>query len=74
VHRLKADESYQIGEIGHRSAPTCRSSRSSLRLAAPGPDAIYPGYGFLSENTELAEASSTAGIAYVGPPPARSWS
>ena len=34
-----------------------------------GADAIYPGYGFLSENPELAEAAREAGITFIGPPP-----
>ena len=33
-------------------------------------DAIHPGYGFLSENPELAEACAAAGITFIGPPPA----
>ena len=35
-----------------------------------GADAVYPGYGFLSENPELAEACAQAGITFVGPPAA----
>ena len=33
-----------------------------------GCDAIYPGYGFLSENVRFAEACSSAGIIFIGPP------
>ena len=36
---------------------------------AKGADAIHPGYGFLSENPELAEACERAGIAFIGPRP-----
>ena len=46
-----------------RDHPRRRSSR--------GADAIYPGYGFLSENPELAEAAREAGITFIGPPSAR---
>jgi pyruvate carboxylase len=68
LHRQKADESYEIGERGH-------PLRAYLDIAglidvaqSSGADAIYPGYGFLSENPELARACSEAGITFVGPP------
>jgi pyruvate carboxylase len=66
-HRLKADESYQIGEIGHpvRAYLSVDEIIRVARLA--GADAVYPGYGFLSENPELAAACATAGITFVGP-------
>jgi pyruvate carboxylase len=54
VHRLKADESYQIGEVGHpvRAYLSVEEVVGAARRA--GADAVYPGYGFLSENPELA--------------------
>jgi pyruvate carboxylase len=66
-HRLKADESYQIGEVGH-PVRAYLSVDEIIRVARhAGADAIYPGYGFLSENPELAAACAEAGIAFVGP-------
>ncbi|TGB45170.1 pyruvate carboxylase [Mycolicibacterium peregrinum] len=66
-HRLKADESYQIGEQGH-PVRAYLSVDEIIRVALhAGADAIYPGYGFLSENPELARACDQAGIAFVGP-------
>ena len=69
LHRFKADEAYQIGEgQGRRSTslPVDRR-RSSASPASAGVDAIHPGYGFLSENPDFAEACAAAGIIFVGP-------
>lgn len=67
LHRLKADESYQIGEIGH-PVRAYLSVDEIIRVAKhSGADAIYPGYGFLSENPELASGCAEAGITFVGP-------
>ena len=66
-HRMKADESYQIGEPGH-PVRSYLSIEEIIRVARDaGADAVYPGYGFLSENPELAAACSEAGITFVGP-------
>ena len=66
-HRLKADESYQIGETGH-PVRAYLSVDEIIRVAKhAGADAVYPGYGFLSENPELAAACAEAGITFVGP-------
>jgi len=66
-HRLKADESYQIGEQGH-PVRAYLSVDEIIRVARhAGADAIYPGYGFLSENPDLARACEKAGITFVGP-------
>ena len=68
LHRLKADESYQIGETGH-PVRAYLSVDEIIRVAREaGADAIYPGYGFLSENPDLAAACAEAGITFVGPP------
>jgi pyruvate carboxylase len=66
-HRLKADESYQIGETGH-PVRAYLSVDEIIRVAQQaGCDAVYPGYGFLSENPDLAAACAEAGITFVGP-------
>src|ERR1700739_1044424 len=67
VHRLKADESYQIGEEGHRVRAYLSIDNIVETAQACGADAIYPGYGFLSENPELAAACARAGITFIGP-------
>ncbi|MEE1622153.1 ATP-binding protein, partial [Zafaria sp. J156] len=69
IHRQKADEAYQIGEEGH-PVRAYLDVPEIIRVAKEsGADAIYPGYGFLSENPELARAAREAGITFVGPPP-----
>ncbi|HET9254658.1 MAG TPA: pyruvate carboxylase [Pseudonocardiaceae bacterium] len=69
-HRLKASEAYQIGERGH-PVRAYLSVPEIIRAARhAGADAVYPGYGFLSENPELALACQQAGITFIGPPPA----
>jgi pyruvate carboxylase len=67
LHRLKADESYQIGDKGH-PVRAYLSVDEIVRVAQhAGADAVYPGYGFLSENPDLAAACAEAGITFVGP-------
>ena len=67
LHRLKADESYQIGELGH-PVRAYLSVDEIIRVARhAGADAVYPGYGFLSENPNLAAACAEAGITFIGP-------
>ncbi|KAA9135926.1 pyruvate carboxylase [Microbacterium caowuchunii] len=70
LHRLKADEAYQIGEKGH-PVRAYLDVDEIIRVAKDsGADAIYPGYGFLSENPELAAKAAENGIAFIGPPAA----
>ena len=69
LHRFKPDEAYRVGagkgplqaylDIGDIVA-------TALRV---GVDAIHPGYGFLSESPEFAEACAAAGIRFIGPAP-----
>jgi pyruvate carboxylase len=67
LHRLKADESYQIGEIGHPVRAYLSVDEIVDTARSSGADAVYPGYGFLSENPELAAACANTGITFVGP-------
>jgi pyruvate carboxylase len=67
LHRLKADEAYLIGEEGH-PVRAYLDVKEIIRVAREsGADAIYPGYGFLSENPDLAQAAAEAGITFIGP-------
>jgi len=69
LHRFKADESYLVGE-GKKPLQAYLDIADILRVArAAKVDAIHPGYGFLSENPEFAEATIAAGIEWVGPRP-----
>ena len=67
LHRTKADESYQIGEVGHPVRAYLSVDEIVETANRAGADAIYPGYGFLSENPHLAAACAAAGITFVGP-------
>jgi pyruvate carboxylase len=68
LHRFKADEAYQVGR---RTEPVKAylDIDEVMRVAREARvDAIHPGYGFLAENPELADACEDAGIYWVGPP------
>ncbi|GGM79841.1 pyruvate carboxylase [Lentzea pudingi] len=67
LHRLKADESYEIGEPGHPVRAYLSVDEIIKAARKAGADAIYPGYGFLSENPELAMACREAGLTFIGP-------
>jgi pyruvate carboxylase len=67
IHRQKADEAYLIGEKGH-AVRAYLDVDEIIRVAKEaGCDAIYPGYGFLSENPDLARAAEENGIKFIGP-------
>ena len=69
LHRFKADESYRVG-AGKKPIAAYLDIPDISRIAkAAGVDAIHPGYGFLSENPEFAEACAAAGIVFIGPSP-----
>ncbi|HEU5342474.1 acetyl-CoA carboxylase biotin carboxylase subunit [Edaphobacter sp.] len=67
LHVLHAEEAYRLGP-----APATESYlRGDLILEIArraGVDAVHPGYGFLSENADFAEACAAAGVTFIGPP------
>ncbi len=63
LHARSADETVEIASYLD-AAEHVRAARAS------GADAVHPGYGFLAESAELAEAVLAAGLVWVGPPPA----
>ncbi len=67
-HVLMADEAYPIGPAP-ASESYLRMGRVIEAARASGAEAIHPGYGFLSENAEFAQACALAGIVFIGPPP-----
>ncbi|MDF7667110.1 pyruvate carboxylase [Orbaceae bacterium ESL0727] len=67
LHRLKADESYMVGK-GKKPIEAYLDIDDIIRIAKEANvDAIHPGYGFLSENPDFADACAKAGIAFIGP-------
>ena len=68
VHVRLADEAYSVGPapssqsylVGEKLIEVARQSRC---------DAVHPGYGFLSENADFAQACADAGLVFIGPPP-----
>ncbi len=66
-HRLKADEAYVIGERGHPVRAYLDPTGIVETAVSADVDAVYPGYGFLSENPALAQACADAGITFIGP-------
>ncbi len=70
LHRFKADESYWIGR-SKRPVEAYLDIEDMVAIARmAGADAVHPGYGFLSENPDFAEACAAAGLIFIGPPAA----
>lgn len=67
LHRYKADESYQIGENNEPLKPYLNIDEIIRVALESGADAIHPGYGFLSENANLAQKCEDNGLIFVGP-------
>jgi len=69
LHRTKSDEAYLVGR-DKGPVEAYLSIDDILRVAREARvDAVHPGYGFLSENPEFAQACAAAGIVFVGPTP-----
>ena len=69
MHVRLADEAHPIGPA-HAAQSYLRGDVILDVARRVGAQAIHPGYGFLSENADFAEACAAAGIAFIGPPPA----
>ncbi len=67
AHVLAADEAYRLGPAPARESYLRGDLILEVALRC-GADAIHPGYGFLSENADFADACGVAGITFIGPP------
>ncbi len=68
LHARECDEAYAIGPAPPRDSYLAVEKLIEVARRT-GADCIHPGYGFLSENADFAEACAAAGVVFVGPPP-----
>src|SRR5215471_1941955 len=67
MHVAFADEAYRLGP-GPATESYLRGDLILDVARRAGADAVHPGYGFLSENAEFADACVVAGVTFIGPP------